>query len=162
MNKEGLLLKRKRFLMIVMALVFGMIAACSSDNNDENNKDAAASEETEDENFNKEGFPIVDEPIKLEFMTGKAPTTAEDYNEVLIWQEYEEMTNIEIDWGLTPKEGLTEKRNLSLGSENLPDVYHTAGMPVMDLLKYGEQGTFVELSDLIEEYKIGRASCRER
>src|SRR5690625_7928566 len=25
-------------------------------------------------------------------------------------------------------------------------------MPVMDLLKYGEQGTFVELSDLIEEY----------
>src|SRR5699024_11339491 len=55
-------------------------------------------------------------------------------------------------WGLTPKEGLTEKRNLSLGSENLPDVYHTAGMPVMDLLKYGEQGTFVELSDLIEEY----------
>jgi len=144
---------RKKLLIFVMIFVIGIMAACSnSGNNDKENDEMSANGDIEDENFHKEGFPIVDEPIKLEFMTGKAPTTAEDYNEVLIWQEYEDMTNIEIDWGLTPKEGLTEKRNLSLGSENLPDAYHTAGMPVMDLLKYGEQGTFVELSDLIEEY----------
>src|SRR5699024_11628284 len=78
MNKEGLLLKRKRFLMIVMAFVFGMIAACTSENNAKENENAAANGETEDENFNEKGFPIVDEPIKLEFMTDKAPTTAED------------------------------------------------------------------------------------
>lgn len=123
-----------------------MLAACSQEDN------AGADINTDDENFNQEGFPIVEEPITLKFMTGKSPSTAEDYNEVSIWQAYEDMTNIQIDWGLIPNEGLTEKRNLSLGSDNMPDVYHTAGMPVMDLLKYGEQGIFIELSDLIEEY----------
>lgn len=130
-----------------MAILLAIVAACSSDDN--NNADGDIEE---DDNFNKEGFPIVDEPVTLKFMTGKTPTTAEDYNKVRIWEEYQDETNIEIDWGLTPKEGLTEKRNLSLGGGNLPDAYHTAGMPVMDLLKYGEQGTFLELTDLIEEY----------
>lgn len=132
-----------------MAVLLVIVAACSSN---DNNNDEGADIDTDDENFHEEGFPIVDESITLEFMTGKAPTTADDYNEVRIWEEYEDMTNIEIDWGLTPKEGLEEKRNLSLGSGSLPDVYHTAKVPSSDLLKYGEQGTFVEVSDLIEEH----------
>src|SRR5699024_5510396 len=69
-----------------------------------------------------------------------------------VWKEYADMTNINIDWGLEPKESVSEKRNLALANENLPDVFYTASMPEGDLLKYGKQGMFLTLNDMIEEY----------
>src|SRR5699024_2897920 len=70
---------------------------------------------------------------------------------VLIWNEYEKMTNIDVNWEMVPHEGLAERRNLSL-SGDLPDAYHSAVIPATDLYKYGNQGTFIRLNDLIDEH----------
>ncbi|WP_062051614.1 extracellular solute-binding protein [Bacillus sp. JCM 19034] len=134
---------------IVSIVVVSLLVACSGDNSV---NDIDTSEVAEAENFNKEGFPIVDEPITLHFMAGKHATHADDYNEVTIWKEYEKLTNIEIEWEMMPREGLEEKRNLALAGGNLPDVFYTSYMPNSDLIKYGQQGVFVTLNDYIEEY----------
>src|SRR5699024_3218072 len=47
---------------------------------------------------------------------------------------------------------ITEKLNLALGSGNLPDAFHTTFMSNNDMMKYGEQGVFIPLNDLIDEY----------
>lgn len=47
-------------------------------------------------------MPIVSEPITLKFMAGKPPTTAKDYNDVLVWKTYQDMSGIEVDWELVP------------------------------------------------------------
>lgn len=120
----------------------------NTENNNNNDKDSNNDYDDGDDN----GMPIVDEPITLKFMTGKSPSTADDYNELLIWKEYEKMTNIKIDWGLVAVQGLEEKRNISLAGGNIPDVYYTASMPNSDLQKYGDQGIFVALNDLIDEH----------
>ncbi|GAQ16937.1 ABC transporter substrate-binding protein [Oceanobacillus picturae] len=133
-------------------IVFGLIVllllgACKNDS-----EDTASEAEENLENLNKEGFPIVDDPITINFMTRKPPTTENDYNEVLVWEKYEEMTNVKIDWGLVPTEGFEEKSNLALAGGDYPEAFYTAKFSDVDIMKYGEQGVFLELNDLIDEH----------
>jgi putative aldouronate transport system substrate-binding protein len=138
-----------RKLSLLLVVVTLLLSACS--NNPTNTEENEPSKEAT-ENLNTSGMPIVKEPITLNFFNGKAPTTADDWNDVLIWNTYKDMTNINVKWEMVPTEGLEEKRNLALASGNLPDAFHTAGIPSLDLLKYGEQGVFIKLNDLIEEH----------
>ncbi|NGP43836.1 extracellular solute-binding protein [Bacillaceae bacterium SIJ1] len=108
--------------------------------------------EKELENLNESNFPIVKEQITLDFFAGQAPATNPDWNDVLIFNEYEEMTNIDINWKMVPHETLSEQRNLAFGSGNLPDAFHSTGIGTADLMKYGEQGMLIPLNDLIDEY----------
>src|SRR5699024_8350413 len=124
-----------------------VLAACSDKDASETNTGSKSLE-----NVNETGMPIVEETITLDIFAGQAPATADDWNDVMIWNEYEEMTNIDINWQMVPWEGLTEQRNLSLGGGDLPDAYHSAVVPVTDILKYGSQGSFIALNDLIDEY----------
>ncbi|MBO0991870.1 extracellular solute-binding protein [Bacillus sp. SD088] len=132
-------MKKVYFLLFVFVL---LLAACS--------KKEKTNEITTDENFNETGMPIVDEPITLEFMARKSD--ADNYDEVLIWKEYEKMTGIHIDWNLVPSSGWTEKRNLALSSGDYKDVFYTAALSSSDLSEYGSQGMFLKLNDLIEQY----------
>src|SRR5699024_12384818 len=59
------------------------------------------------------------------------------WNDVMIFNEYKEMTNMNINWKLIPDEGLEEKRNLALSGGTLPDAFHNASIPVKDIFKYG-------------------------
>lgn len=123
-----------------------LLAGCGKD------KDAGVDLEGPSDNFNETGMPIVDEPITIKFLTGRATTTMSDFNEVLIWQKYEDMTNVKIDWGLVQKDGLEEKRNLALAGNDYPEAFYTAHVPTRDILRYGQQGIFLELNDLIDDY----------
>lgn len=102
--------------------------------------------------LNNTGFPITNEPISLKIIAGKSATTAANWNDTLIWKEYAKQTNINVDFELVPFDALPEKRNLIITSNELPDAFHTAQFPAADLLKYGQEGTFVRLNDLIDQY----------
>lgn len=150
-----------------MLLLLLLVSACSGGNEPSATKEKANNENKNTETVNKEnnneennasnginetGFPIVNEPLTINFFVGKHTSNANDFNEVLLWKEYNKMTGIDIDWNLVPLESLEEKRNLALASENLPDVFYMAQISNNDLFKYGQQGTFMELTDLIENH----------
>src|SRR5690625_6419116 len=97
-------------------------------------------------------MPIVEERIKIEGFSGKAASTAKDWNDVPILNEYADMTNIDMEWNQVAVDGLAEKRNLTLASEDLPDLFYGAYIPNSDLYKYGKQGVFIPLNDLIDDY----------
>src|SRR5690625_7222490 len=84
--------KHVLYLMLIMSLIM-VLAACSDDEEAE-----AGGDEEALENLNEEGMPIVEEEIELEIFSGKAATTADDWNDVLLLNEYEEMTNVNITW----------------------------------------------------------------
>lgn len=141
----------KKVLLLLSIFILLLAAACSNDSESQESEDPAESASAE--NVNETGFPIVDEEITLTFMAGKHATHADDYEEVTVWKEYEDKTNVNIEWEpVQTGTGLDEKRNLALASGELPDVFYTTYMPNSDLLKYGEQGSFLELNDLIEKY----------
>src|SRR5699024_7074081 len=155
-------MKLKSILYTLVIISMAVLAACSSSNDGNNENDETLNNANEEnngdndngavDNLNATGMPIVDEPIDLQIFAGKAATTADDWNDVLLLNEYEEMTNVNIDWEQAPADGLDEKRNLALASNSLPDVFYAANVPVSDIQKYGDQGTFIPLEDLIEEY----------
>lgn len=133
------------FLVIIASLL--VLGACSKD------KDDSEAREEAQENLQKEGFPIVKEPITIKVFSGKAATTADDWNDVPLLNKYEEMTNVKMEWNQVAIDGLAERRNLELAKgDDLPDLFYGAYIPNSDLFKYGQQGIFVPLNDLIDEY----------
>src|SRR5690625_7401331 len=79
------------FLLLTISLLF--MVAC----NKEEEVDAGGSEEAL-ENVNEKGMPIVEEPITIEVFSGKAASTAKDWNDVPILNDYADMKNIDIQW----------------------------------------------------------------
>lgn len=154
--------KKWTLLVIIVLSMLLVLAACSKDESppagnepepvsSEGTNDSGGGSETGDPNVNKEGFPIVNEKIQLTFLAPATPTP--DWNDVLVFNEYEKMTNIDIQWEMVTNEALSERRNLMLTSGDYPDAFHSAGFTVNDLINYGQvQGIFIPLNDLIEEY----------
>ncbi|KAB8127492.1 extracellular solute-binding protein [Gracilibacillus oryzae] len=140
-------MKLKKSLLAATSAVL-LLSAC---NNAEGTQ-GEDSAETASEKVNETGMPIVDEQIQLKFFADRAATTHEDWNDVMIFNEYEKMTNIDVEWEMVPTDALAEKRNLALASGTLPDVFHSADISNLDLLEYGQQGVFLELNDLIDQY----------
>jgi len=144
-------MKLNRMIMMFLTLALLFTAACGGKSAEEKENSEEAKERLE--NLNTDGeFPIVNEEIELEMFVTSAPG-ANDWNDILIWNTYEDMTNIKVNWEQVPSDSVDEKRNLKFASnQNLPDVFYASGIRPLDILKYGEQGTILELNDLIDEY----------
>ena len=97
-------------------------------------------------------MPLTDEPVTLRFA---APVRVEhtDYDKMWMFNKYEEITGVHIEWDLVPDAGWQERKNLLLASEDLPDVFFRGNMSATELTNYGvTQGFIIPLDDLIDEY----------
>ncbi len=139
--------KKTMALLLTSGLILTVITACGKD---EGSKGEVSKQENA--NLNATGFPIVKEPIKLQFFTGRNSAGAPNFNETMLWKEYAKKTNIDVDFQLVNFENLSEKFNLALSSGTYPDAFHTARISTSDLTKYGSQGIFIPLNDLIDRY----------
>lgn len=130
-------------IFIVLSLLSLVACSKSTDQDPQENEEAL-------KNLNETGMPIVGNKIEFDMFAG---TNADaDWNDMLIWNEYEEMTNIDLNWEQIKTDSLEEERNLSLGSGNVPDIFFYSQLSNVDIYKYGQQGTLLNLEDLIEEY----------
>lgn len=143
--------KGKAIFGLSTALIL-LLTACSGGSN-EGETEKVDKEALE--KVSKTGFPIVEEPITIKMFTAKSNASMNfDWNDPLIvWDEYEKMTNINIEWTeQILKDNLEEKRNLALAGGTIPDVFYSANLSNLDIFKYGKQGTFIDLSSYIEDY----------
>lgn len=141
-------------------LLVTLISACSGGNgggntqgNTPSNASNApeASQGTEASGINETGFPIVNETITVKGFAAKFFANA-DWNNLKLWQEYEKKTNIHIEWETIQTTGLKEKRNLLLAGGEYPELFYASAFSRTDLFKYGTQGVFIPLNDLIDKY----------
>ncbi|WP_307327281.1 extracellular solute-binding protein [Evansella vedderi] len=103
------------------------------------------------ENLNDEGFPIVNEKIEVEGFAAKF-FAAQDWNNLMLWEEYEKKSNIKVNWETVTTEVLAERRNLKLASGDYPEIMFASALSRTDLAQYGNQGTFIALNELIDLY----------
>ncbi|HIT76264.1 MAG TPA: extracellular solute-binding protein [Candidatus Avipropionibacterium avicola] len=138
---------RRTLQLLIAAVVLAVITACGggSDPTQDRINDP-------DPNINPTGMPIVKDKITISMMTPRYAGTAEDWNTVASMKRMEELSNVHVDWGLIPWESGSEKVNLALASGDYPEVLHRANLSAVDVARYGDQGTFLALNDLIDNY----------
>lgn len=107
-------------------------------------------------NAEEEGtqFPLTEETVEFDvFVTKGAQNSDIDWNESLwLWDTYEEMTNVKMNWNQIANESGAEQRNLAIVSGDLPDIFYTAGFQGSEIYRYGQQGVIMPLNDLIENH----------
>ncbi|WP_319418026.1 extracellular solute-binding protein [Virgibacillus necropolis] len=138
-------MKKSLRIMLVALFALLLLAACS--------EEAAEKSDEEAVPVNDEGFPIVDEEIKLSLI---APGTGmAEWKDMPTLQKYSEMTNINFDYKTPPMSDFKTKLNLAFASGDIEDIIYAAGTsnltPAMEV-DYGKQGVLLPLEDLIAEH----------
>jgi len=140
--------KKKSLLVLFITLsLLLVISACSKDDESNNTND----EGEVSENFNKEGYPIVDESVTLEIMGEKSPIQPE-WGEMGFFEEMEELTNINFKYRTSTDEDFTQNKQLAFQTLDLPDLFYGANLTTSEVVDYGSQGLLIPLEDLIENY----------
>jgi putative aldouronate transport system substrate-binding protein len=105
----------------------------------------------EDTVLNETGYPIVNQPLTLRAVSSKRPFHG-DWDDMLVWHEYEKKTGVHIEWDLIPWGERATKKNLILASGELPDFFMSVGLTLDEVIRYGSEGMFIRLNDLIASY----------
>ncbi|NOU93981.1 extracellular solute-binding protein [Paenibacillus sp. LMG 31456] len=132
---------------VAITMAITVLGGCSTTNEtSQKSKDASAKS-----GVNATGFPIVNEPITIQMMGSKAPLHAE-WNDMLIFKEYEKKTNVKVVFEAAPDTGYKEKRNVRIASGDYPEAFYRAALTPADEVNYGSQGILIPLNDLIDKY----------
>lgn len=149
-----------RFIAVVLMLVFSftMILGCSK--KDEPNQAVQTKSDTP-EYLNPTGMPIVNQPTTLNILVNKSANHT-DFDKMLVWQEYEKMTGIKVNWEMV-SQNLNERINILLASnDQLPDIFLKTNMSVDNLINYGSQNVFVGINDLVDKYAVNIKKAFEK
>ena len=100
---------------------------------------------------NKEGLPIVNQPITYEIAASTQKN--KNFKELEFFQKLETDTNVIVNWNMSSDDGWNEKKSLLFASNTLPDAFY--GQDILkdvDIIKYASQGMLIPLNDMIDEY----------
>ena len=102
-------------------------------------------------------FPIVTEPTELDiFFTRLTPPANWDIETNWFTKEYEEMTGVHVNWEMVIGDDTqrAQKVNLKLTSGQYPDVFSKCSISRAQQVMYGNQGVFLPLNELIDDYTV--------
>jgi len=139
-------MKRALLYLTLLSMLGTVLWGCSSDNKKENTGGTSATE-----NFNKEGLPIVNEPITLDVLTVRWGNMGDSFTTNTWLQELEKNTNVKINWQVMSSNDWGEQRSVMLASGKLPDVIiGDQAFGAADIIN--NVSYFRPLDDLIDEY----------
>ena len=121
----------------------------SEDQNSENTPAASENESKPAEGNDTISFPLETPETFSMFAIVNGDVALPD---CLAWQEVEAQTNVK--WDIQSALGVVieEKKNLLLNSGKYPDVFYKANLTPDQVNKYGAEGVFIALNDLIDQY----------
>lgn len=147
----------KRFLKImsgtlIFSLVISSMVGCKSSKTTDTTQNTTNNSTTQNQQTTQKssnGFPISEKPITLKIMKPLVMYDTE-YSKVPVLQDFEKKSNITIEWNNPAQADFNDKYKLVMASGNLPDAM--IAIPADDIEKYGQQGAFIPLNDLIDKH----------
>lgn len=138
------------FMMALTMIVSGLTGCSNSEEKVKSDTPSEEGTENAGENASQEiTFPL-EETMEFTAFSGMNMEYSLDDN--LAMKTAMESSNINITFDSVLGADLLEKRNLVLASGEYPDMFFKSGMVLTDLNKYGSQGIFIPLEDLIRQY----------
>ncbi|TLS53450.1 extracellular solute-binding protein [Paenibacillus antri] len=101
--------------------------------------------------YNKEGLPLVNEPITLDVLTVRWGNMGDSFTKNAWLQELEKATNVKINWQVMSSNDWGEQKSVMLASGELPDVI-LGNLALGDSDIINNLTYFRPLDDYIEEY----------
>lgn len=156
----------KKFIAVALTavLLVGAMAGCSgggdkssssSDTGGEKSSssttDGSADSGETIENFNMEGYPIVNDKITVKIMGAKAGIHG-PWDQMTFFKLMEEKTNIAFEYDTPAADIFEEKKNLAFTSGDYPEVFYGGNLSAQQEVKYGSQGILIPLEGYIEKY----------
>ncbi|WP_281890617.1 extracellular solute-binding protein [Paenibacillus sp. YYML68] len=138
MNKKWLTASTS--IMLTAALA---VTGCTSGNS-EDNKEKAAAKQVQ--------FPL-EQPVQLKIFASADPQVKKGYNEMQMFKDLQQKTNVQVEWTQVSTEQLIEKKNITIASGDLPDAFYgRAVLTDQEVVKLGSQGAIIPLDDLIDAH----------
>jgi len=75
-----------------------------------------------------------------------------DPNTMAVLKKLEQAANVKVNWQVYPNATWPERKNLILNSGDLPDVFYMNAVNNNDIERYGPQGLFIDLTQLVQQY----------
>ncbi|MDF2926901.1 MAG: transporter substrate-binding protein [Paenibacillaceae bacterium] len=142
---------RKQISILLAGGLALSLAACGKDGEQQAEAQPSASAK-EVANFNKTGFPIVNDKITLKMM-GPKSAIQPTWDKMDVFVKLEEMTGISFSFDTPLSSNYTEKKSIMFASNELPDVFFGRGsITADDEAIYGAQGLLIPLEGLIDQY----------
>jgi len=151
--------KIKKIIVCIMTLLLLLtsLSACKVESTTESSDSASKSAstqkdaDTEIENFNATGFPIVNKPITIVVAGPRNPLT-KTWEGMNLFEHFTKLTGIHFEFEDHASDVWQEKKALYFASGDLPDLIAGGSFSASELLDYGSQGQLIALNDLIEKY----------
>jgi len=141
-------MKAKSVLALgLTAIMLTSLAACG-DNSDTNESTGSSTAGTV-ASGEKVTFPLEE---KKKYSVMYTMNNEYELQDNVTMQTLLDEANLEFEYQSVMGADFAEKRNLVLSSGDYPDIFLKANLGMNDMNKFGKQGIFIPLEDLIKEY----------
>lgn len=145
-------LKKTISLLVVAMLMLTCVTGCGSDNEKDNNNGAKETAgNTENSNFNKEGLPIVNEPVTLTVLTTRWGNMGDSFTDNQFIKDLETKTNVKIEWQVQSLSDWGEQKGILLAGGDLPDII-IGNKTFEDTDVINNLEMFLPVNDLVDKY----------
>lgn len=148
---------KKSVLSCMMAglMMAGFFTGCGEAGGESAVTESEAVSAGETSGFVPGEFPISKEPITIRIMVPHSASHAKSLGELDMIKEYEEKTNVHIEWEEVSEEAYAEKYKLTLASGELPDAFGPSfAYDSSVIYKYAQEGIIVPLDNYIESSTV--------
>lgn len=140
--------------LALASLTASLLAGCSDNKSGSNNpgkSNNGGASTVDSGSFNKEGLPIVNEPITLDVLTVRWGNMGDSFAQNTWLQELEKSTNVKINWQVVSSNDWGEQKSVMLASGKLPDViFSNIAFNEADIIN--NLSYFRPLDDYIDQY----------
>jgi len=85
-----------------------------------------------------------------------------DWDEMTVWQYFEEQTGIQVNWIYVHPDGIQETRNLMVAAGDLPCAFNSFAWTQTEVALYAREGIFLAIDDMLPLYGPNTLAFFER
>lgn len=152
LTKERQFLKRCITGIVTFSFILTFFSSCAINSVTKALKPRQAGNSTADweiAKINSGGFPLSKEPVTLK-MAGMKTTVLGDWNNMLVFKEYEKATNVKVIFDTIAEDIYRERLNIMLASNDLPDAFLKGNLEPMDVAEYSANESLIPMENLID------------
>ncbi len=129
--------------MITLCITVIALTACGG-------KEKVNKKSLDELGFNPSGLPIVEQEVTFKIVSPKN-ALADNYEDMKIFKEMYNDTNVKINWENLSEESFSARRNLMLAdTKNLPDAMYHAGFSDKDIIQYSTAKTIIPIDKYLD------------